>query len=231
MTPLIVLGSGSPRRRMLLEQYGLAFQVILPTEPVDETPQPNERPADLVKRLSRLKATAVAATIGPSPPRFSSPTDVPPSVIIITADTTVALGQQILNKPHHEAEARWMLKALREQPHQVYTGMTVGHWSMADLAAPLKLITRLHESTVRMRPYSDAEIEAYIASGDPFDKAGAYAIQSKSFNPVAQFEGCYTSIMGLPLGQLAATLSEFGIVVPPISGLGGEFSCQCCQTA
>lgn len=231
MTPLIVLGSGSPRRRMLLEQYGLTFQVILPAEPVDETPQPNELPADLVKRLSRLKATAVAATIGQSPQRFSIPTDVTPAVIIITADTTVALGQQILNKPHDEAEARWMLNALREQPHQVYTGMSVGQWAMTDLAQPLKLTTRLHASTVSMRPYSDAEIEAYIASGDPFDKAGAYAIQNPSFNPVAQFEGCYTSIMGLPLGQLATTLSEFGIPVPPISGSGGEFACQCCQTA
>jgi len=217
--PEIILGSGSPRRRELLQLLGLPFQVILPTEKVDETPLPHELPAELVQRLSRLKNEAVATTLA-SQAHFAH------EVLILTADTTVALDRFILNKPQDDMEAREMLTSLREQPHLVYTSMTVSRWQRQTL----EIITLLDTNKVWMRDYSEAEIEAYIASGDPFDKAGAYAIQHATFAPVARFEGCFASIMGLPLAQLVSHLQTLGFEVPPV-----QPRCQayingtCCQ--
>jgi MAF protein len=215
----IILGSGSPRRRELLQLLALPFQVILPTEEVDETPLPHELPTDLVQRLSRLKNEAVAATLA-SQGHFAH------EVIILTADTTVALDTIILNKPQDDTEARQMLTSLREQPHRVYTSMTISRWQ----GQTLESATLLHTSNVWMRDYSAAEMEAYITSGEPFDKAGGYGIQHPTFAPVARFDGCFSSIMGLPLAQLATHLQALGFAIPPI-----QPHCQayihgtCCQ--
>lgn len=226
--PQLILASSSPRRRELLTITGLSFQVITPGAPfaVDETPLPGELPSELVQRLSRLKAEAAAAHLRPSAPSLLANSTQNNPIFIIAADTEVALGAQILGKPGSPAAATAMLKALREQPHHVYSGLTVARLTEAELT----FVTRLYQSTVWMRPYSDAEIVAYVASGDPLDKAGAYGIQNKSFAPVARWQGCFASIMGLPLGELAAALRELGLSLPAIAPLCSRYTGHpCCQ--
>lgn len=214
---LIILASASPRRQELLQALGLPIKVITPGHAVDETPLLDEAPAALVQRLSRLKAETVAESL-------SSPKDRP--VIIIAADTVVALGEQILGKPANPTEAVAMLTQLRQQSHTVYSGLTV-----ARLHGPKRtFITRLHQSAVWMRPYTNTEIAAYVASGDPLDKAGAYGIQHQTFNPVAHLEGCFASVMGLPLGELAIAFRQIGLSLPEISPLcARKFNYPCCQ--
>ena len=265
--PLFILASASPRRRELLELLSLPFIVILPEDMpatgrgsaeqagqveasadrggIDETPQSGESPSDLVQRLSRAKARAVAARL-PSLhlPELEGGTE---SVIIIAADTEVASGAEILGKPANPAEATEMLRRLRqEQWHDVFSGLTVARWpaqalrqtvqstaAQADLLAPTAppdIITRLHQSKVWMRAYSDTEIDAYVASGDPLDKAGAYAIQHKIFAPVERLEGCFASVMGLPLGELASILAGLGLSVPAVAPRCHRYSAYpCCQ--
>ncbi|GAB4435579.1 MAG: Maf family protein [Anaerolineae bacterium] len=228
MQPQLILASSSPRRRELLTVLGLPFQVITPGAPfaVDETPLPGELPSDLVQRLSRLKAEAVAENLKRSASSLLAHSTQDNPIFIIAADTEVALGTQILGKPGHSIAATEMLQALRRQAHQVYSGLTVARLTEAELT----FVTRLHQSTVWMRPYSDAEIAAYVASGDPLDKAGAYGIQNKSFAPVARWQGCFASIMGLPLGELASALRELGLQLPPIAPLCSRYTGHpCCQ--
>lgn len=242
-----ILASASPRRRELLTHLGLSFRVVLPESgtQVDETPRPGETPGQLVQRLSRAKARAVAASLPlPHQPDGSA---APP--VIIAADTVVVLAGQILGKPASPAEAVQMLKTLRDQrSHDVYSGVTIGVVGgqaapvtgstkfAANTAGPasanpgLKLITRLHRSQVWMRAYTDSEIEAYVASGDPLDKAGAYAIQHQLFAPVARLDGCFASVMGLPLGELAIALSQVGVYLSHIGPLCRAYSgWPCCQ--
>jgi septum formation protein len=231
--PLIILASSSPRRQELLHSLGVSFQVLSPTfsdaagqRAVDETPLPNELPSALVQRLSRLKAEAVALSLARLAPTLAPlPSETRP-IIIIAADTEVALGQQILGKPGHAGEATAMLKQLRRQPHHVYSGLTVALLS----GAKSEFVTRLHPSTVWMRPYTDAEIAAYVASGDPLDKAGGYGIQNKSFKPVARLAGCFASVMGLPLAELAAAFKEIGFSLPEITLRCSNYTgYPCCQ--
>ncbi len=201
----LILASQSPRRRALLTALGLTFTVD--AADVDETPRPDETPADLVCRLGRMKALAVAARH--------------PRAVVLAADTVVLLDGALLGKPVDPDEAWAMLRALRGRTHQVYTAVTVTN----DGAAR----SQLSISDVTMRPYSDAEIAGYVASGDPLDKAGAYAIQHPLFAPVAGWSGCYTGIMGLPLGVTADLLREAGVPVPrdvaaACEGVGG----RCC---
>ena len=256
----IILASSSPRRQELLQILGLSFRVITPAAPsvtgdrptaVDETPLPGETPAALVQRLSHLKAEAVAAKLKRLDSSLSSSENsfvgqafqpvlstqsvesllhklvtATDQLFIIAADTEVALGSQILGKPGNAAAATAMLTALRRQPHHVYSGLTVARLAGADLT----FVTRLHQSTVWMRPYTDAEIAAYVASGDPLDKAGGYGIQNKSFAPVARLEGCFASVMGLPLGELAAACRELGLQFPPIAPSCSRYTGHpCCQ--
>lgn len=233
--PLIILASSSPRRRELLSILGLSFQVITPgasfagspaLNAVDETPLPGELPAALVQRLSRLKAEVVAANLAQLIPSLPSPFIATSRMFIIAADTEVALGTQILGKPDNAAAATEMLRALRRQAHHVYSGLTVARLVGAEMA----FVTRLHQSTAWMRPYSDAEIAAYVASGDPLDKAGAYGIQNKDFAPVARLEGCFASVMGLPLAELAAALHELGLALPPVAPPCSRYTGRpCCQ--
>jgi len=189
---MLVLASGSSRRRELLSALGLPF--VVAAAEVDEQQRPGEPPAALVQRLSRAKAVAVAARH--------------PDAVIVGADTVVVLDGEVLGKPADAEDAVRMLRALRGRPHLVYSAVTALH------VATGRQTTELSESGVWMRDYSDEEIAAYVASGDPLDKAGAYAIQHRDFAPVARIEGCYASVMGLPLGHLARALAGVGVTVP-----------------
>ncbi len=157
---------------------------------IDETPRSDEAPAALAVRLARAKAHAVDGSVGPG--------------WILAADTVVALAGVSLGKPADAAEARLMLCRLRDAAHPVHTGVTLYD------AAAKRTLTRRVTTHVKMRPYSDAEIEAYVASGDPFDKAGGYAIQHPDFAPVAHVDRCYANVMGLPLCAVAALLRDVG---------------------
>ncbi len=166
------------------------------TADIDETPLPGEAAADYTVRLSREKARAVRQTL----------TD--PHALILAADTTVADGDTILGKPADPDEAWAMLRRLRGRVHQVYTAIT-----LID-AATGRTVTDVAVTDVPMRNYTDAEIEAYIASGDPFDKAGGYAIQNEAFHPVEGLTGCYSNVVGLPLCHLVRALRVFGVTPP-----------------
>jgi septum formation protein len=185
----LILASTSPRRRQLLGLGGWMFH-ILPAD-VDETPYNGESAASYVLRLAEAKARAVAE-------------QARRSELIIAADTTVADGDAILGKPADAREAFEMLDSLRGRTHQVHTAIAVH-----DPAAG-RLLTDLASTDVPMRDYTDAEIQTYISTGDPFDKAGSYAIQHPGFKPVEQLSGCYANVVGLPLCHLERVLKKFG---------------------
>lgn len=186
--PQLILASNSPRRRQLLALSGWDFEVIVAD--VDESLFPqNEPPADYVLRLAETKAGAVPARS---------------DQVVLAADTTVVDGSEILGKPKDKAEAFAMLTRLRGHTHQVYTGIALLRQSDG------LLLKELCVTGVPMRNYSDEEINAYIETGDPLDKAGAYAIQHSQFHPVTNVSGCYTSVMGLPLCQVASLMSKMG---------------------
>ncbi|RIK50463.1 MAG: septum formation protein Maf [Chloroflexi bacterium] len=211
LRPLIVLASASPRRQAFLAELGLRF-VVAPAD-VDETPLPEEHPIALAARLAESKARAVAARLGPGPRQ-----------VIVAADTVVALGDLLLGKPEDAADARRMLDLLRDGPHQVHSAV-----SMLD-AGDGSVRTAVNSTTVVMRPYTDAEVDAYIASGDPMDKAGGYAIQHPDFAPAAAVEGCLSGVIGLPLGTLAELLAEAGIDLPPVAPVcQRQTSFRCCR--
>lgn len=233
---LLILASNSPRRQELLKILGLSFIVVPPLDlsasradrGVDETPLLGEAPPALVQRLSRIKAEAVAANLTLLAPSLLISFDKVSQIIIIAADTVVALANTILGKPANAAEATQMLQQLRQHSHQVYSGLTVTLLS----GKKSHFITRLHQSTVWMRPYTDAEIATYIASRDPLDKAGAYGIQNKTFAPVERLDGCFASVMGLPLAELATAFKEINLSLPEIGPLcTGHTGYPCCQNS
>jgi nucleoside triphosphate pyrophosphatase len=190
---------------------GLGVSFLVDAADVDETPLPGELPGALACRLCRAKAAAVVTRH--------------PDAVALAADTMVALGDRLLGKPSDAVEATAMLRMLHGRTHQVYTAVCVANDGGLD--------ARLSVSDVTMRPYSDAEIAAYVATGDPLDKAGAYAIQHPLFTPVAAWTGCYAGIMGLPLRLVREMLCEAGVTVPgevaTVCGTlhGGE----CCERA
>ncbi|MEN9564408.1 MAG: hypothetical protein RIR73_2652 [Chloroflexota bacterium] len=184
-----VLASNSPRRKQLFGLGGWGFTVIVAD--IDETPFENEAPREYVIRLAKAKALAVQ-------PKAES------DAVILGSDTTVVDENEILGKPVDEADARRILKQLRGRVHQVYTAIAI--------LQNEKMVTDLSITDVPMRDYSDAEIEAYIQTGDPMDKAGAYAIQHPEFKPVLFLEGCRAGVMGLPMCHVLRTLSQFDIV-------------------
>jgi septum formation protein len=198
-----ILASSSPRRRELVASLGIPFTVRKPD--IDETQRPGEPPLDYVRRLSQEKAAAVAAKVGAEGDTTVLAAD---TVVILGADTLgVDEGGDVLGKPANDAEARAMLRRLRGRVHRVCTALTLLRLEAGDT---VQQITRVTTSYVTMRDYSDAEIEAYIATGDPFDKAGSYAIQHEGFHPVAQVEGSYTNVVGLPVETLREMLEEVG---------------------
>jgi septum formation protein len=183
------LASNSPRRKQLLYLTGWSFEIV-PAE-VDESQQPGEQPRDYVLRMAREKALAVI-------PRIS------PGNLIVAADTSVVDRNQVLGKPGSPTQAVAMLQRLRGRSHQVFTGLAV--YSSKENQLRLDCCV----TQVIMRDYSQEEILEYVASGDPFDKAGAYAIQHRDFNPVQRLDGCYANVVGLPVCHLASLLNQFG---------------------
>jgi MAF protein len=186
----LILASNSPRRRQLLALGGWSFKVLVAD--VDESQLPDETPGDYVQRLARVKARKSAESVNGTG-------------VIVAADTSVVDGDDILGKPADEVDAVRMLKRLRGHTHQVYTGLALLRTS--DNHA----LTDLTVTDVPMRNYSDEEIDAYVTTGNPLDKAGAYAIQHARFQPVENLEGCFASVMGLPLCRLTYLLKQFGI--------------------
>jgi septum formation protein len=185
----LVLASQSPRRCELMRLLGLPFE--LTTADVRETPRADERPAELVTRLSQAKARRA---------QLADRRDT----LVIGCDTVVALEGDILGKPGGPDEAEAMLQRLRGRSHLVHSAITL--LDPVDRAA-----TELVETRLTMRAYNESEIRAYVASGDPLDKAGGYAIQHEGFHPVDEIEGCYASVMGLPLCHLARSLMNWDI--------------------
>jgi septum formation protein len=205
---MLYLASNSPRRRELLALTGLPF--ARRAAEIDESPLPGEAPVRYVQRLARGKAQAAA--------------DLAPAAgLILAADTTVTFEDHILGKPADASQARQMLRALRGNTHQVYTALALLR-KADDL-----LVEEVCISQVQMRDYPEDELEAYISSGDPFDKAGAYAIQHNGFHPVENFHDCYANVMGLPLCHLERALRAFSLqpaaVVPQGCQAALEYSC------
>ena len=187
-----ILASSSPRRRELLASLGVSFTIASPD--IDETQHPGEPPLTYVQRLSQAKAAHIARQ-----------TDTP--AYILAADTVVIHHNAVLGKPVDANEARAMLRQLCGQAHRVCTALTL-------IPAAGQALTEVTCTTVTMRYYTDAEIEAYIATGDPFDKAGSYAIQHPEFAPVAHINGSYSNVVGLPLETLRELLNQTGWVLP-----------------
>jgi septum formation protein len=191
--PFLYLASQSPRRRQLLDQLGAAHQLLLPAADEDaealEAVHPGELPADYVQRVTALKLRAAVAR--------RAARGLPPAPVLC-ADTTVALGRRILGKPADAAEARATLQALAGRSHRVLTAVAVHDGRRTRQA--------LSVSRVRFAALPPAVVDAYIASGEGFGKAGAYAIQSALAGWVAHIDGSYSGIMGLPLFETAQLL-------------------------
>lgn len=186
--PGLILASNSPRRRQLLALAGWTFSVS--AADVDESLLPNEPPADYVLRLAEEKARTLEAD---------------EDQIVLAADTAVVDGGDILGKPKDNAEAIAILRRLRGHTHQVYTGV-----ALLRLSDGL-LLRELCVTDVPMRDYSDEEILAYVRTGDPLDKAGAYAVQHPGFHPVESMNGCHANVMGLPMCQVILLMRKMNI--------------------
>ena len=189
MTPNIILASNSPRRKGLLTQIGLSFTVA-PAD-VDESVLPGESPEAYAVRVALDKARIAAERAGEG--------------IVIAADTIVVAGDAILGKPSGPADARRMLSVLSGRGHEVITGLAVVD------AATGRFTVRTSATQVWFRDLSDREIESYVATGEPLDKAGAYGIQERGALLVERIEGCYSNVVGLPLSLLGEMLREFGV--------------------
>lgn len=187
----VYLASASPRRRELLGQIGVEFDVRVPD--VDEDLGPGEPPADYVRRLAEAKAEAVwdsvCAAGAPGP--------------VLAADTTVVLGERVLGKPLDAADALDMLEALSGRTHRVFTGVAVRH------DAGIESLVSVSE--VRFRATTATERRAYCATGEPFDKAGGYGIQGFGAVFVEHLSGSYSAVMGLPLCETALLLERVGV--------------------
>ena len=185
----IILASQSPRRRELLERIGIHSFTVRPAVG-EEVMDGSLAPGQIVEALSRQKAEEVAASCGPDD-------------LIIAADTVVAIDGQVLGKPHDRGEAFQMLSRLSGRSHTVYTGVTV--------LRDGQRLTEHEATTVRFRPLTGEEIDAYIATGEPMDKAGAYGIQELGGLLVEGIEGDYFNVMGLPICRLGQMLTRFGL--------------------
>ena len=200
---MIYLASRSPRRRELLRQIGVSFEIVMLREDlrrgvdVDETPQPDEAPEAYVLRLACSKAELAA--------RFLARRKLRPRPVL-AADTTVVCDRHIFGKPASADDAAHMLRELSGRQHDVLTAVAV--------ALPDRLEYAVSMSKVWFREMADHEIRRYVATGEPLDKAGAYAIQGKAAAFVMRIEGTYSGIMGLPLAETAQLLRRFGIETP-----------------
>ena len=202
--PMIYLASRSPRRLELLGQLGVTCRLLLDEDEARaealEAALPGEPPAAYVQRVTRAKAQAALARLAQS--------GLPPAPLLC-ADTTVAVGGTILGKPHDAADAARMLKLLSGRTHKVLTAVVVVP------ASPTRLLAATQVSRVRFCRLSPGQIDAYIASGEPFGKAGAYAIQGLAAGFVRTIEGSHSGIMGLPLYETARLLRKAGLSMRP----------------
>lgn len=185
--PRLILGSASPRRLELLAQIGIRPDAVLPAE-IDETPAKAEDARGYTRRMAHEKAQAL---IGRA------------EGVILCADTSVTAGRRILGKPQDADEARAFLRLLSGRRHRVLTAIAMAHAG--------RLHERLVETTIRLRPLSTADIEAYIASGEWRGKAGGYGIQGRAGSFVAWMQGSYSAVVGLPLAETATLLAHAGI--------------------
>jgi septum formation protein len=202
--PPLVLASGSPRRRELLDLLGISF--FVDPSGADETPPTGATPEEVARSLALLKAREVAARH--------------PGAYILGADTLVTVDGLILGKPADAADGARMLRLLSGRAHRVPTGVA--------LIAPDGMETALVETaTVTMHPYTEVAIGAYLSTGEPFDKAGAYAVQGAGGALVASVAGCYTTVVGFPLCRVAALLRESGFNLPhsPAAGCDPGRTC------
>ncbi len=201
---VIYLASRSPRRRELLAQVGVKFEMLLFREGARQDAEtledafPGEHPDDYVRRVARLKAEAAWQRVVMRKGLRRMP--------VLAADTTVALANEMLAKPADAADAARMLRLLAGTRHRVLTAVAI--------AFDGRLEMRVSESHVSLAPLDEARIEAYVASGEPFDKAGGYGIQGRAGAFISRIEGSYSGVMGLPLFETAELLREFGVSVP-----------------
>lgn len=190
----LVLASTSPRRRELLTQAGFEFEVISPGESgVDETPKKNESPHEYVARLAQAKAQAGWDSLADAKKKEG--------ILVLGADTTVTIDDLIMEKPLDAADATRMLNALSGKTHQVLTGLCLCNQHRQE-----SMVSR---SFVHFETLTDQDIAAYIESGEPFDKAGAYGIQGKGAVFIKHLEGSYSGVMGLPLYELSKLIQRF----------------------
>lgn len=182
---MIILASGSPRRRELLQQVGVDFEVKV--FEIDESALPYEAPMAYVQRLAESKARAAQAHL-------------PADCIVIAADTTVTINGQILGKPVDQADAFAMWRLLSGQTHEVYTGVAVSRGEC--------VLSRVVATEVQMLPLSEAQMQAYWGSGEPLGKAGGYAIQGRAAAFIPRIDGSYSNVVGLPLVETLQLLQQ-----------------------
>jgi len=201
---MIYLASRSPRRRELLAQIGVKFEPLLfrggprQDDETDESPHPGEQPDAYVRRVTTVKAQAAWQRIVMRRGLRRMP--------VLAADTTVSLAGEILAKPADRADAERMLRLLSGTRHRVLTAVAIAFEQRLEMA--------VSESDVTFAALDDARIQAYVASGEPYDKAGGYGIQGRAGAFVERLEGSYSGVMGLPLYETANLLRLFGITVP-----------------
>jgi septum formation protein len=187
----IVLASSSPRRKRLMEQLGLGFVVVEPG-PIVEVNSKVPEEAVLANALAKAKGVAKRQR----------------DAIVISADTVVVVGGEVLGKPAGASEAQEMLTFLQGRAHRVMTALVIVH------AASGTMESDVVETRVRMLPMTSEEIRAYVETGEPMDKAGGYAIQGLGAVLVEEIEGCYYNVVGLPISRLAQLLKRFGVIIP-----------------
>jgi septum formation protein len=201
---VIYLASRSPRRRELLQQVGVRFEPLLFREgsradgDTDEAEKPGEDPHTYVRRVAGMKANAAWQRVTMRRGLQRKP--------VLAADTTVSLANEILGKPADRADAQRMLRLLSGTRHRVLTAVAVCLEARCEIA--------VNESFVSFAPLSPEWILSYVESGEPFDKAGAYAVQGRAAAFIERIEGSYSGIMGLPLFETTRILAKFGIAVP-----------------
>ena len=202
----VYLASQSPRRRQLLEQLGIRYELLLADEQEDaealEVVLPNEAPRTYVQRVTLLKLEAALARMKRRGLPFAP---------VLCSDTTVALGKTILGKPDDAKHAAQILGTLSGQTHRVLTSVAMGTLSKA--GKPLKTEQALSVSSVRFAPLTRTQIQTYVASGEPMGKAGAYAVQGRAAAYIEHISGSYSGIMGLPMFETAQLLRAFGLKV------------------
>ena len=190
----LILASSSPRRQELIRALGLPYQVKV--SDVDETTPDDWSPAQIVETLAVRKAQAVAEQLKPDE-----------QGTVIGADTIVVIDNRVLGKPKDERDAEFMLQLLQGRTHLVYSGVACLNPADGRLSVAHRI------TDVHMKPLTEKQIARYVASGEPMDKAGSYAIQGLGATIVESIEGCYFNVVGLPLSLLANMLAEFGVEV------------------